>query len=261
LQRRLTQGEINAIERLAKAKTSIIEISRTLHIARATVYYHARNHCRKMSKLNLNSLSELEEGYMLGFFLGDGSFNKGHKSPRFIVRFALDAKRDQDIARKLVDILTKGHKKASVFSRGNNLIVKVCSKGLVEYIMTFVEYRPNKRAKEEKTFLMKKDHSKDFKLGILAGIIDSDGHVHEHLGTEIKTVSPSMLSTILGLLATFGIEAKVKIRMATTSSYSKKPCYAIYIPSTLMVAFQNIIPSIKVERASRLNLNKPRKVN
>jgi intein/homing endonuclease len=214
-----------------------------------------------MSKLNLKLLSECEKGYVIGFFLGDGSFNKGRKSPRFIVRFALDEQRDQDIAVRLADIFKKGCKKASVFSRDNNLIVKVCSKELVNYVLTFVEYRPSGSAKKEKLFLMKENYSKDFKLGILAGIIDSDGHVHGHFGTEIKTVSPSMLNVILDLLNAIGIETKVKKRDASTNSYSKKSCYAIYIPSKSMKAFQSRIPSVKIERASQLHLSLPRKLN
>lgn len=90
--------------------------------------------------------------------------------------------------------------------------------------------------------------------------MDSDGHVHEHFGLEIKTVSPSMLNTILVLLNAIGIETKVKKRDARTRSYSKKSCYAIYIPSTSMKASQNR-PSVKIERASQSHLSLPRKLN
>jgi hypothetical protein len=257
----LTPDQIHKIADLAKRGMSIANIAKALRTGKSTVYYHARDSCRKMTKLNLNLLDQSEKGYVIGFFLGDGSFNKGRKNPRYVVRFALNARRDRDIARKLTQIFKKGCKKANVFSRGSTLIVKVCSKELEKYVVSFVEYKSNGNTRNEKTFRVDGHWSAEFRFGVLAGLIDSDGHVHGHLGTEMKTVSSSLFKAILTLLATFGIEAKTKTIEATTKSYSKKTCYAIYIPSTLMNAFQNRIPSVKIERCSQTRISPSRKLN
>lgn len=246
--RRLTQGQIDEIERLAKAGRSIRDISRSLHISKTTVYYHARKYCRKMTKLDLTLLSELEKGYIAGVFLGDGDINRGRKTQRYIVRFSLDRRRDQDISARLHEIFRKGGKKVSIFPRDATLIVKVCSKELVNYIQTHIEYRRNPDNQTEKTLLTSEDWSQRFQYGILAGVIDSDGHVHKHLGTEVKTVSSTVFRDVLRILTNLGIKAKTKIRQATEESYSKKQRYVMYIPSAQMKANKRKIPSAKVAR-------------
>jgi len=248
LVKRLTPNQIREIIELAKTGTSIAKIAESLKKGKTTVYYHAQKYCQKMTKLNLNLLNESEKGYIVGFFLGDGSLNKGRKTPRYIVRFALDAKRDQEIAKRLVQIFQKAHKKVSVFPRENTLIVKVCSKELVKYIEAYIPYKASWNYQKEKTFQVDKNWSHTFQYGALAGIIDSDGHVHRHLGTEIKTVSPSIFEGILNLLNNLGIVAETKQRKATESSYSRKTFYLIYLPSLQMKKHKGVIPSVKVTR-------------
>lgn len=245
--KRLKKDTIRKIKELAVAGASLATIADELKINKSTVYFHARNHCRKMTKFNLDSLNEFEKGYVVGFFLGDGSFNKGRKTPRYIVRFALDAKRDQEIATRLVWIFGKADKKVSIFPRENTLIAKVCSKELVEYIQTHVEYRFSNTQKEKNLFVSK-NQSLGFQFGVLAGIIDSDGHVHSHLGTEIKTMSPAIFQGLQTLLDNLGIIATTKRRKATENSFSKKDSYTIYIPSFQMKKHQNEIHSVKVKR-------------
>jgi len=206
-----------------------------------------------MTKLNLNLVTDADKGYIVGFFLGDGSLNSGRKTPRYIVRFALDAKRDQDIAIRLAQVFEKACKKISIFPERSTLIVKVCSKELVEFIQTYVGYKKDKNNQKEKKLLVGKDCSFEFQYGLLAGIIDSDGHVHQHLGTEIKTVLPSTFQAILNILNNLGIAAKTKRRKATKNSYSEKTSYTMYIPSRQIKIYLNKIPSVKINRF----LNKP----
>ena len=247
--KRLTLSQIAEIKRLARERMSISDISNNLHINKTTIYYHARKYCRKMTKLDLTLLSKFEKGYIIGFFLGDGDINRGRKTPRYIVRFSLDAKRDQDISARLYQIFQKGRKKISIFPRDATLIVKVCSKELVDYIQTCIEY---KRSQENriKKLKIRKDWTTEFQYGILAGIIDSDGYVHKHLGTEIKTVSPSIFKGIINILKNLGIKAETKRRNPTKNSYSKKTRYIIYIPSAEMKAYQDKVCSVKIGRFS-----------
>lgn len=148
---RLKAKQIRQIVDLAKKGVSIAQIAEATGKRKSTVYYHARNYCRKMTTLNLDLLDETEKGYILGLFLGDGSFNKGFKQRRYVVRFALDVKRDQDIAGRLAEILDKGHKKISVFHTGSTLTAKVCSKELEQYVRVYIDYRPSEEGTNEKT--------------------------------------------------------------------------------------------------------------
>lgn len=246
--KRLAHDQVLEIVKSAQAGISIAQIANRLHLHKTTVYYHARSYCRKMTRLDLNLLTGVDKGYLVGFFLGDGSFNSGRKTPRYIVRFALDAKRDQDIASRLAQIFEKACKKVSIFREENTLIVKVCSKELVKFLQMYVEYKVDKNNQKEKKIIVGKDWSSNFQYCLLAGIIDSDGHVHKHLGTEIKTVSPSTFQAILNLLNNLGVTAKTKRRNAAENNYSKKDSYTIYIPSRQIKVHLNKIPSVKVNR-------------
>ena len=243
MRKRLTPIQINDIRRLASAGFSLQRISENLLIKKSTLYYHAKNSCHKMTKLNLNLMADSEKGYIIGLFLGDGSFNRGRKEQRFFVRFALDAKRDRDVALRLAQIFQKAGKRISFISWKSNTIAKTCSKELVVYIQSYVEYNQG-----EKNLLFKKAWSNEFRFGFLAGIIDSDGHVHKHLGTEIKTVSRNIFDSILEVLETLEISANTKMRNAPNNSFSNKPRFEIYIPSAEMKRHNSRIPSAKVAR-------------
>jgi len=253
LVKRLTPSQIHEIKELAKAGTSIAKIAKSLEIGKPTVYYHARQYCKKMTKFDPSLLNESEKGYIVGFFLGDGSFNRGKKTPRYIVRFALDAKRDRDIAKRLAKIFQENRKKVSIFPRENTLIVKVCSKELVGFIQTYINYKTGFHCHKEKILQLDRNCSRIFQYGVLAGIIDSDGHVLGHLGTEIKTVSSSVFEGIINVLNNLGIVAKMKQKRASGNSYSKKSFYVIYLPSLQMRKHKGKIPSVKVTRLPHAN--------
>jgi len=248
LKKRLTINQIDKINRLSATGVSLYNISRHLNLSKSTVYYHAKRYCRKMSLFNVDFLNDAEKGYVIGLFLGDGSFNKGHSNPRFFVRFAFDAKRDQDVISRLTHILGKAGKKVSVFPWKNNTIVKVCSKELVIYIQQNIKYIKGLNSKREKHLLVHSDWPADFKYGIIAGIIDSDGHVHKHLGTEIKTVSKQILDDLTTLFNDLNIPITTTVYEAPKSSFSKLPRYAIYIASPEIKQLCSSLPSVKIAR-------------
>ena len=127
------------------------------------------------------------------------------------------------------------------------MIVKVCSKELVEFIRMHIEFKEETNNRKEKLLLVGEDWSSEFRYGLLAGIIDSDGHVHRHLGTEIKTASPSTFKAILNLLNNLGIIAKTK-KLKAENRYSKKDYYTIYISSFQIKTYGDKIPSVKIKR-------------
>ena len=155
----------------------------------------------------------------------------------------MDAKRDKDVTLKLTQIFGKAGKKICFISWKSNVIAKTCSKELVAYIQSCVEYKQG-----EKRLLDSKGWSDSFRYGFVAGTIDSDGHVHPHLGTEIKTVASNNFESVSSILKDLGISATVRIREASVNSFSKKPRYIIYIPSSEMKRIKGKIPSAKVAR-------------
>lgn len=243
MKKKLTSDQIDEIKRLTKAGHSIKAISKDFRVSKSTIYYYAKGFCRKMTTFHADLLSDAEKGYIIGLFMGDGSFNRGSKEPRFFIRFALDARRDRDIALRIAQIIRKSGKRISLISWKSNTIAKICSKELVAYIQSCVEYKQG-----EKKLLVNKGWSNRFKYGFVAGIIDSDGHVHAHLGTEIKTVSSKNFEGVSSILEDLKISATTRISDAPKNSYSKKPRYIIYIPSSEMKRIKGSIPSAKVAR-------------
>jgi hypothetical protein len=243
MRKRLTPNQIGKIKQLANSGKSVKDIAITFGLSKSTIYYHARNNCYKISKFNVCLIDDNERGYVIGLFVGDGSFNRGRKEPRFFVRYALDANNDKDVALKISQILSKAGKRINLLSWKSNIIAKTCSKDLVMYIRSCIVYKDGKKfsAKSE-------NWSKEFKYGFVAGIIDSDGHVHKHLGTEIKTVSPEIFDAVSEILKDLDISTNVAIRAAPKNSYSPKPRYTIYIPSLEMKRVKTLIPSVKLSR-------------
>ena len=243
MKKRLNSNQISEIKQLATAGFSLNYLSAKFNLRKSTIYYHAKDRCRKMTKLNLSQINDCDKGYFIGLFLGDGSFNKGKKTNRFFVRFALDAKRDSDIASHLSHIFGKAGKKMSLFQWKSNIIAKVCSKELVDYIQQIIVYEKCSIGKREKILISKENWSVDFKYGIIAGIIDSDGHVHKHLGTEIKTVSNEIFKAISSLFNELNVRVNTKVSTAPENSFSKQPRYVIYVPSQEMKRHSNNIHS------------------
>ena len=243
LKKLLKTYQINELKRLSTNGYSLKALSERFGVSKSTVYYHAKDCCRKMSKINLNLLNDSEKGYLTGLFTGDGSFNKGRKEHRFFVRFALDAKRDKDVALRLTHLFGKAGKKISLIPYKSNIIAKTCSKEIVIYIQKYVEY-----VQGCKKLRLLSEQSEDFKYGFIAGLIDSDGHVHKHLGTEIKTVSIQIFNSTIDILEGLSISANTKVRDAPSNSFSKKPRFEIYISSAEAKRHKNKIPSVKITR-------------
>ena len=58
LVKRLSANQIDRIKDLAKEGVSIRKIAEIFNVSKSTVYYHAKDYCRKMTRLNLDLLSE-----------------------------------------------------------------------------------------------------------------------------------------------------------------------------------------------------------
>ena len=71
--KRLSEEEKAKIEKLAQEGLSLEGISSILDVGKSTVYYHAKQYCRKQTALNLDALAMKEKGYILGIFVGDGN--------------------------------------------------------------------------------------------------------------------------------------------------------------------------------------------
>lgn len=179
--KKLSKEQILKIKKLARKGHSLNHISREMKLSKSTIYYHAKAFVKKNSKVNLTKLTEWERGYLVGFFVGDGNFDIRKDSYSYRIVFNLNYQSDSKIAKRLLSIIRKSGGKPYT-TRYKNLLRVICiSKKLYEYIKGFVIYRKVRRWKRviSKKMGIKetKKWSKNFKLGFISGMIDSDGYV------------------------------------------------------------------------------------
>lgn len=263
--RRLSSREIENIRALAKKDLSLKSISAQLRVPKTTVYYHVRDYCKKMTYMDLNVLSEEEEGYLLGMFVGDGNLIVKRKRGRYLTKFALDTERDQDIADYLVSVFKKAGKRITRYMARSSLTFKVCSKEFVEFLLKHVTYTKRRDSRRRVKILIRPDKwTTAFKLGFVGGLVDSDGYVYynrrrtKHFGELIKTANNTFRNQLTEILNTLGVEVTTYTAKLHKKSYSSRPQYVVYVPTKELERISHRLPAMKLKRFSvfprRLNL-------
>lgn len=253
--KRLSSQEIENIHVLAKEGLSLKHISAQLHLPKTTIYYHIREYCKKMTYLNLSVLSEKEQGYLVGMFVGDGSLIIKRKQGRYLTKFTLDAERDQDIANYLLSIFKKANKGITRYDERSSLVFKVYSKEFVEFLLKHVTYIKQRSSRRRRKILINPERwTIVFKLGFVSGLIDSDGHVYynkrttKHFGVLIKTADNMFRDQLTKILTALGIKASTYTAKQHKNSYSKRPQYVVYIPTKELERNSHKFIAVKLKR-------------
>lgn len=120
-----------------------------------------------LHKPHIQALSLLELGYIIGLFLGDGSFSIDIKSRHEKVCFSLNPKRDHVIIKNITLLLRKIRLNPFHVYAHRALDVRVNSKILVYVLYVLVD-----------DVLNHKITNREFAIGVISGLIDSDGYVY-----------------------------------------------------------------------------------
>lgn len=248
---RLTESEKEKILNFAKGGKSLNKISFETSIPKTTLYYHLKNHIRKNSQLELKKASEIEIGYILGLFFGDGHFDIRKNNYSYRIVFSFDLRRDKKIVKKLIQIFKtmKGKPYIVTFSSRNTVRVICISKKLFLFLKNFLVYKKLQRGKaiiNKKFYLKNIDNwNKDRIRGFIAGIIDSDGHIgrtkYNSEFITIATFSKKFAQQIIYFLEIFGFLNSV--------SLDSQNIYRIRISTKSFERILQLIPIMK--RASR----------
>ena len=230
--RRLTNEKVEEIQKLVKDGLSLRATARKTKVNYSTVHLHAKQFAKRQSVLDFSVFSEKELGYVVGFYVGDGSRIEEKRSGHFGAKFALDAKNDLDIASLLQTLFEKSGKRVTLYSVGSWLTMKVYSKSLLKILQGYVEYVIDNEGKH-KVLVNPSVWSRDFTLGFLGGIIDADGHVLKnkrrigHFGAVIVTANPKLARQLVKLFIGLGLETTVGKAQPGITSFGKSPNYFI----------------------------------
>jgi len=185
------------------------------------------------SYFDVKKLSEEDQGYLIGFFIGDGYIKKGR-----IIIFALsnkDVERGIDV--KLKEIIAKSGKRVWLCKRKNRSIQLVtASKNLVAYFKLIVNFEDGKKSKT--IHLKTTFHSKEFLKGLIAGLIDSDGSVG--VAAYTTTISSKLMKQIRE------IAKKLQIRTILFVHFTSKGNKAFNVTFRNSDLKENPVPSIKL---------------
>ncbi|MBR9702386.1 hypothetical protein GOV13_05700 [Candidatus Pacearchaeota archaeon] len=181
--------------------------------------------------MEIGNLTEKEKGYLFGLFEGDGYKYHNKNSRHYHVEFYLNSEKDKEIISFLVKILIKIGLKPNLYQdkRYNCKRVRVYSKELFNYLI-------------KGSSLV--DKGKDFSIGFISGIIDSEGHVDKAKSSiAVVNTDKQLLEKCRDLLEGLGIDAKINKRVLSLKD--NKFSYRMYIP----VSFKNKAHlSIKTKR-------------
>jgi len=168
-----------------------------------------------MKEVYLNKLTNKEKGYLFGLFEGDGYKYYHPKTNHYSVEFYLNSVKDKKIIKFICSLLKKIELTPFFMKdkRFNCMRIRVNSKGL------FIAINKN---------ITLKDKNKEFKMGFISGLIDSEGYcnkIKSHL--EIVNTNKKILEECKEFLDSLKISSKLRKRIF--SKKDKKESYRILI--------------------------------
>jgi hypothetical protein len=230
--KRLSPKEIEEIQGLVKKGLSLRGVSRKTGVSYAAVYRYANQLSRRQSSIDFSVFSKRELGYIVGFFVGDGSRIFDKRNGHYGAQFGLDTERDSDITSLLSNLFKRSGKRVTLYSAGTWLIMRVYSKPLLTFLQGFVKYQED-NGETHKMLVDLHAWSIDFLIGFIGGLIDADGHVHKnkrrrgHFGADITTVNPVLVEQLIKIFNRLGLNPKVSKALPSSASYSSKPTYFV----------------------------------
>ncbi len=161
-----------------------------------------------------DNLSKKEKGYLFGLFEGDGYKIHDKKSRHYHVEFYLNSIRDKEIINFLMGLLKKLQLNPNIYQdkRYNCKRIRVYSKDFFNII-------------QKNTKLNK---SKDFNIGFVSGMIDSEGYVNnEKSFIMIINTNKEILNECKNFLDRVNINSNISKRKP--SGKGIKDSYRMYI--------------------------------
>lgn len=224
-------------------------VARTLGIPLSTAYYHARGCCKRHSRMEMETLRLKEQGYLVGMMVGDVSLIRHKRRGEFLAKIALDRLRDQDVFEFVSLTFGRAGKRVSVRQERGMVILRVWSESFYTFVLKYVRFKKRRSSHHHTKLLVGfKDWNREFAVGFIGGLIDSDGHIERskrsgHYGATITTGNPCLRDQVRDLCTAHHINTSW--RVDHRGNHNEKPRYAVHIPSKDLNSLCSEIPCVK----------------
>lgn len=176
---RLNESEKEQMNKLIRENTSINNISKIINKSKSTIYYYyIKIKDKKFAKVKFN-YSDEDLGEFLGIFVGDGGFYFDKFRYKYIIRVytgLLDKNYNDDLIKFFSKIFGKKPHNYIRF-KDNVCILSYHSKDIYLLLKRYLDWNGIKtysiNIKEPHK------HSKDFYIGFLRGLFDTDGNFYK----------------------------------------------------------------------------------
>lgn len=209
--KRLNKQQRLTIEKLAIKDWSLNKISKKLNLPKTTVYYWFRKAVgRKIKPVIINRSSDEKIGEIIGIFAGDGNYNYDLKTGNYRIRIYFNKKEEEILNYYASLIKFISNKKPRIYLSRSMKIIAIDSKKLIEFIKENLAWE---RRNKTRTIMLKKTikhYSKNFIVGFLRGLIDSDGYVRkERKEIYFGSVSKNLIKNFANSLELFDFKYKI----------------------------------------------------
>jgi hypothetical protein len=207
LMKRFSYSELRTISELVEKGASLGAISSQMGWNKSSVQYQVaklKGKKKREGELHIENLSDLELGWLIGCYAGDGSRYFRKKTYSYEVKFALN-KKEYSIVEFVEVLLSKCGVNSWRCLDKRRVYVKCLSKKLFGFVEKYLQWEGTKKSTSVRLTDLS-SRSNNFLFGFLCGIIDADG------GTKrlyISTSSEKMTVNLKEICRKLGIAVKV----------------------------------------------------
>ncbi len=240
---------VEEIIRLRGAGLKYREISEKLGVSMKTIRkwlnrFGLTKKTNAIRKFDESKISEREKGWIVGLVLGDGNMYIRKSGCREVYVY-LNAKKDIDILERYSRLLGRTNLRYRIVDYSkkrnyNKIKVEVSHKGYYNWLKGVIKKLGNSS-----------DFSKEFLIGVVEGLIDSDGNVYENGRIRISTTSEEIKEILVDILEK--LDVLYHIIVEGNRPGNRKDIYRIEFRSDLF------LESVKYQRVlEKRRQNSPR---
>jgi len=207
--KRLTKKEKEFIIKSIIGNKSLAHISNITKRGKPTIYYYYKK--IKGKKYKSPCLEKLDDefiGEFLGIFAGDGNFFFYKKQYRYLIRLFFNVT-EIDYVNELAELFYKNFRKKPNVRRENgknHFTIEYISKDIYCFIKKYLDWVTTEEIKKSHSIHLKeKEVSKEFKIGFVRGLFDSDGHISRKR-INFASTSIKLTENAINFLRDLGIE-------------------------------------------------------